>query len=83
MRRDLLIAILLAVAAFPLGAALTAAPLLFEHPPHWLLEVSFYAGGPVALALIVLATMSAMRGDAENAKKGRRRRMLPIIGMIV
>jgi TRAP-type mannitol/chloroaromatic compound transport system permease small subunit len=83
MRRDLLIAILLAVAAFPLGAALTAAPLLFEHPPQWLLEASFYGGGPIALALIAIAAIIAMRGDAEAAKKGRTRHMLPLIGMIV
>ncbi len=62
MRRDYLIAILLAVSAVPLGAALMVAPE-YLHLPSELVPLTFWGGIALALALIFTAATVAWRGD--------------------
>jgi hypothetical protein len=62
MRRDYLIAILLAVSALPLGAALMVAPEYLHHPGEFV-PLTFWGGIALALALIFTAATIAWRGE--------------------
>ena len=62
MRRDYLIAILLAISAIPLGAALMVAPE-YLHVPGELVPFTFWGGIALALALIFTAAAVAWRGE--------------------
>jgi hypothetical protein len=62
MRRDYLIAILLAVAAVPLGAAMMAAPD-YLHLSGYLVPLTFWGGIALGSALILIAAFVALRGD--------------------
>jgi hypothetical protein len=62
MRRDYLIAILLAVSAIPLGAALMVAPD-YLHLPSQFVPLTFWGGIALALALIFTAAAIAWRGE--------------------
>lgn len=83
MRRDFVIAILLALAAVPLGVAMMAAPLLFPSAPHWALVLCFYGGIALAFLLIGAALLVAVRDERRAERRGQRNRMIPLLGMMV
>jgi hypothetical protein len=62
MRRDYLIAILLAVSAIPLGAAMMVAPDYLRLPSQFV-PFTFWGGIALALALIFAAATAAWRGE--------------------
>lgn len=62
MRRDFLIAILLCIAAIPLGAALMVAPD-YLHLSGYLVPLTFWGGIALSIALIVTAIFIAWRGE--------------------
>jgi hypothetical protein len=67
MRRDYLIAILLALSAVPLGAAMMAAPD-YLHLTGYSVALTFWGGIALASALLLFAAFVALRGgkDHEN-----------------
>lgn len=81
MRRDYIIAMLLAISAIPTGAALMAAPLKFEHLPIWAIDLCFFGGIILTFGLIVGATVVALH--AERPDKPEEHRMIAIVGMVV
>jgi hypothetical protein len=62
MRRDYLIAILLAVAAIPLGAAMMVAPD-YLHLTGYFVPLTFWGGIALASGLIFIAAVIAWRGE--------------------
>lgn len=62
MRRDYLIAILLAVAAIPLGAAMMAAPD-YLHLSGYLVPLTFWGGIALGSTLILAAALIALHGE--------------------
>ncbi len=78
MRRDYLIAILLALAALPAGAALMVAPE-YLHLTGIAIPITFWGGIGLAIALIVIAGVVAARGEAREPIKGHRWRLAFII----
>jgi hypothetical protein len=82
MRRDYLIAIILAVSAIPGGTALMAAPE-YLHLTGTSLAFTFWGGVVLTLILILAAVAVALRGEAQSPPKGHRRRMVAIWGMAV
>jgi hypothetical protein len=83
MRKDYVIAILLAIAAIPAGAALMAAPLKFEHLQPWVIDSCFYGGIGLTLVLIASAVFVAVHGEKTEADKPTIRRLVLIIGIII
>ena len=82
MRKDFQIALLTAVASIPAGFAMSDAVeffSLFERAP-WRRLFNIYRS---SLLLFGLATLIAIRGEQEAEREGGKRRMLPLIGMIV
>jgi hypothetical protein len=65
MRRSDLIAILLAFSAFPLGAAMMAAPD-YLHLTGYSVALTFWGGIALASALLVAAAVVAWRGERES-----------------
>ena len=63
MRRDYLIAIILAVAALPAGAALMVAPE-YLHLTGLAVPITFWGGIGLAVALIASAAVTALWGEA-------------------
>lgn len=69
-------------AAIPAGTALMAAPE-YLHLTGNSLAVTFWGGGFLTLALIVLAVAVALRGEAQAPPRGHGQRMIAILGMAV
>jgi hypothetical protein len=78
MRRDHLIAILLAIAALPAGAALMVAPN-YLHLTGWEILATFWGGVALTLMLIALAAFIAWRGES----KPHTVHIRPMAGIIV
>jgi hypothetical protein len=72
MRRDYLIAIILAVAAFPAGAALMVAPE-YHHLTGVAVPLTFWGGTGLFSALILLAAIIAWRGREKPPALSRYR----------
>lgn len=72
MRRDYLIAILLGVAAIPLGAALMVATD-YLHLSGYLVPLTFWGGIALAVALITVAILIALRGERSESRAVSRR----------
>jgi len=83
MPRDRLIAILLALAAIPLGVALMAAPVLFPALPQWVLGSLFCGGLILGAALIAAAIIIAVRDEEESKAQGKGFRFWPVIVIAV
>ena len=67
MRRDYLIAILLAVSAIPLGAAMMAAPD-YLHLTGYFVALTFWGGIALTATLILVAAVIAWRGERMDEK---------------
>ena len=80
MRRDFLIAIVLAVAALPAGTALMAAPE-YLHLTGVALALTFWGGIGLTFVLIIAAIAIALRGESQSPAKGHIQRMTAILGM--
>jgi hypothetical protein len=80
MRRDYLIAILLAVAAFPAGASLMVAPV-YLHLIGWQIPATFWGGIGLASLLIIAAIIVALRGEKQAPPVGHKRRLGIIIAV--
>ena len=78
MRQDYLIAIILAIAAVPAGVAVMPAPLKFENLSRRMVNICFYGGIAVTIALFALAVAIAMFAE-ERSNQG----LMPLLGMIV
>jgi hypothetical protein len=82
MRREFLTALVLSVAAIPAGMAASGAIEYFsylkDHP-----GLSFWGSTLVTLALFALAAALAVRGERDAEREGAKKRMTPLIGMIV
>ena len=82
MRKDFQIALVLAVASLPAGLALSLVleffPLLKEHPG---LPLALSSGA--TLVSLLVAGGLAIRGEREAERAGGKRRMAPLIGMVV
>lgn len=65
MRRDLLIAIILAVSAIPAGAALMVAPE-YLHLTGASVPITFWGGIGLTAGLIVAAAVVALRGEVQS-----------------
>jgi hypothetical protein len=72
MRRDYLIAILLAVAAFPAGATLMVAPE-YLHLTGVAVPLTFWGGIGLTAILILIAAAIAWRAKPQEAPKGKDR----------
>jgi hypothetical protein len=72
MRRDYLIAILLAVAAFPAGATLMVAPE-YLHLTGAAVPLTFWGGIGLTAILILIAAAIAWRAKPQEAPKGKDR----------
>jgi amino acid transporter len=70
MRREYLIAIILAVAALPAGAALMVAPE-YLHLTGLAIPATFWGGIAITIILIFTAIAVALRGSADNSKPER------------
>jgi hypothetical protein len=85
MRRDYIIAILLAVSAVPLGAALMVAPD-YLHLTGYFVPVTFWGGMALATALISVAAIVALRGERSGglaiSPHSHRPRNVPLIDAI-
>jgi MFS family permease len=82
MRIDFKIAILLAVASIPAGVALMAAPEYFAFLKEY--PGLFFWGGLILTAVLIGAAIGiALRGEAREPRRGHRRRMVALAGMIV
>jgi hypothetical protein len=68
MRRDYLIAIMLAVSAFPMGAALMVAPGYLNLSGS-AIPLTFWGGIGLTLALICAAAIVALRGEARTIQE--------------
>lgn len=82
MRPDYRIAILLAVAAFPSGAALMVASEYLHLNPTAVFA-TFWGGIAIFLLLIAFAVRIALRGESKEPPVGHKRRMIALIGMTV
>jgi hypothetical protein len=80
MRNDFKIALLCFVASVPAGVAVSEAIEYFEFLKAYR-GLSFYSSATITLILLAAAAILAVRGEAE--KQGAKKRMLPLIGMIV
>jgi hypothetical protein len=83
MRRDYVIAILLAISALPAGMAIAMAPLKWEHLPPWIINLCFYGGIGLTSALIISAVLVALHGEKSDKNKPKGYRMIAVVGMIV
>jgi MFS family permease len=82
MRRDYLIAIILALAAIPVGVVLMVAPE-YLHLTGSEIPVAFWSGIGLSTLLIGSAVAVALNGEAGAPRQGHRARMIAIIGMVV
>ncbi len=82
MRRDFVFGIVLALSAIPYGAAMMAAPEYLHLSPTGVF-LSFWGGLVGTIVLIGWATGIALRDDAKAPAEGHKRRMVPIVGMVI
>lgn len=82
MRIDFVIALLLFGASVPGSYAVSYAServgFLKNHS-----DIAWYGSVVLAAALVLLAMIVAVRGEKKAERKGARKRMLPLIGMLV
>jgi len=75
MRKDFKVALLFALSAIPAGLAMSIAleyvTFLKEHP-----AISFWSSIIVTLALLVLASVIALKGEQAAEQEGAKKRMI-------
>jgi hypothetical protein len=82
MRKDFQVALILAVAAFPAGLAVSEALEYFSFLKEQR-GISLLASSVVTLVLLAIAAIVAIRAEREAERRGAKKRMVPLVGMIV
>jgi hypothetical protein len=81
MRREHQITLLCAISALPLWLASLSAATYFQIPQEYV-GLTFWGGLALTLILWGIAIVIALRGEATASRRGRKRRMTALAGMI-
>jgi hypothetical protein len=82
MRKEFQISLICAIASSPAGLAMSIAmeyfPFLKGHPGG-----AFWSSFGVTIFLLIVAAIIAVRGERAAEREGAKKRMIPLIGMIL